>query len=407
MNRRNFVKTSALSALGISLISGNSASALHLEPFQQPLIRDLKKQFPDAVIIDSIDILRYKKNYLLRVVSKDGDVGITQGNSRLKNMLTFFKNQVAGYFIGKDCREIERLVEKIYVKNRNYKYAGMTLWNSVAHIEIAVLDLLGKKAGLPVNQMIGEVKRNEIPVYMSSTERDTTAEEEIEWVAKRVEDTNAKAVKLKIGGRMSKNKDASPGRSEALIRLARENWGDDFTIYFDSNGSYDVPNAIKWGKMLEEYGVGFYEEPVPWEDFAGTKAVNEGLSIPVAGGEQDNSMPKWEWMIRNRAVDIAQPDIMYNGGMIRSLQVARLCDEAGIPCTLHSPKNNGLAAYMLHFASIVKNPGAYQEFRAKLPKDESYFTPSLRVKNGKLTVPEGPGFGVDYDPDYLRKMEVI
>lgn len=405
MKRRSFVQTSLLGTAGAAYLMSNPVSAFSWERMQNPLIKDLKKQFPSPVIIDDITILRQQGNYLVKVVSKDGDVGITQGNSRLKNMLTFFKNQVAEYFIGKDARDIERLLERVYIVNRNYKYVGLSLWNSVAHIEIAILDMLGKMAGLPVNQLISEPKRTEIPVYMSSTERDTTAEEEVDWVAERVQETNSKAVKLKIGGRMSNNKDASPGRSEALIRLSRERWGDDFTIYFDANGSYDVPNAIKWGKMLEEYNIGFYEEPVPWEDFAATKAVNEGLTIPVAGGEQDNSMSKWEWMIKNRAFDIAQPDIMYNGGMIRSLQVNRLAEEVGIPCTLHSPKNNVLASYMLHFASIVKDPGPYQEFRAKKPKDESYFTPNLSVIDGQLAVPEGPGFGITYDSGYLRKCE--
>lgn len=396
-----------LGAASATYLMSNPSSAFSLINVQEPLIKNLKSQFPSPVIIDSIDILHFKGNYLVRVTSEDGYVGISQANSRLKNTLTFFKNQVAGYFLNKDAREIEKLVDQVYVIKRNYKYAGLTLWNSVAHIEIAILDMLGKAAGLPVNQMIGHVKRTEIPVYMSSTERGTTAEEEVEWVSKRVEETNSNAVKLKIGGRMSKNKDAYLGRSEDLIKLSREVWEEDFTIYFDANGSYDVAKAIEMGKMLQDYNIGFYEEPVPWEDFAGTKEVNEGLSMNVAGGEQDNSLYKWKWMIKNRAFDIAQPDIMYNGGMIRSLQVARMCDEAGIPCTLHSPKHNALASYMLHFASIVKDPGAHQEFRAKPPKDESYFSPNFKVKNGQLSVPEGPGFGIDFDPGYLKKCEKV
>ena len=112
-------------------------------------------------------------------------------------------------------------------------------------------------------------------------------------------------------------------------------------------------------------------------------------------------------MIKNRAIDLAQPDVMYNGGVIRTLQVARVAEAAGMDVTLHSPKNDALAAYMLHVVSMIKNAGPYQEFRAKPSKGASYYTPNFKVNNGKIGVPKGVGFGVDYDPDYLSKGEVI
>ena len=371
------------------------------------VLPDLKTKITSPVIIQSVELLRVKDNYFVVTTSRDGAKGIVKTNNRLVNTITLFKNQVASFFPGKDARDIEKLIDEIYTYRRNYKYAGMPLWNSVAHVELSILDLLGRIAGLPVNRLIGEIRRTEIGVYMSSTERGTTAEEEVEWVGQRIAETGSQAAKLKIGGRMSKNKDVYPGRSEDLIRLARKTWGDDFALYFDANGSYDVPKAIEMGKMLQEYNVGFYEEPVPWEDFDATKKVTDALDMTVAGGEQDHSFPKWQWMIANRALDLVQPDLLYNGGMIRSLQVAKLAEKAGINCTLHSPKHDALAFYMLHFASIIPNPGPHQEFRANLPKDEGYFTPWLRVKEGKLTVPDGPGFGVDFDPEYLKKGSVV
>ena len=112
-------------------------------------------------------------------------------------------------------------------------------------------------------------------------------------------------------------------------------------------------------------------------------------------------------MINNRALDLVQPDIMYNGGMLRTMKVAQLAANAGIKATLHSPKNDPLASYMLHFASITENLGEYQEFRAKPPGDQSYYAPHLSVQNGKVTVPDGPGFGIEYDPGYLKKGKVI
>ena len=408
MNRRKFIQNSLIGGVASTVLPGHSLPATSVYHVQSdPIIPNLKKKITSPVTIQSVELLKVEKNHFIVTTSADGATGVSKANSRMENMITMFKNQIAPCFEGQDAREIERLVEEVYTFRRNYKYAGMSLWNCVAHVEVSILDMLGRVAGLPVNKLIGKVIRNEVPVYMSSTERGTTAEEEVAWVDEVIRETKAKAAKLKIGGRMSKNKDAYPGRSEDLIKLARQKWGDDFVLYFDSNGSYDVPKAIEMGKLLQDYGVAFYEEPVPWEDFFGTKQVNDALEITVAGGEQDHSLPKWEWMINNRALDLVQPDIMYNGGMIRTIKVAQLAEKAGIKITLHSPKNDALASYMLHFASITGNLGEFQEFRAKPPGDETYYTPKLRVKNGKINVPDGVGFGIEFDPDYLKKGKVI
>ena len=406
MNRRDFINKGTIGSIGAAYLITNPFRALSFVEDNDHLIPDLKKKVGHAVIIDSIELKTYKGEYITVVTSKSGARGVCTGNGKLSQMLTFYDKNVKPFFIGKDATGIASLIEGLYTFRRNYKYSGLSLWNSLAQIELSILDLLGKEAGLPVNQLLGEVLRTEIPVYMSSTLRSTTAEEEVSWVADRVQETGAQAVKLKIGGRMSKNKDAYPGRSEDLIRLSRKTWGDNFTLYFDANGSYDVPKAIEIGRLMEEYNVGFYEEPVPWEDFAGTKAVNDALNIPVVGGEQDHSMPKWDWMIKNKGFDTVQPDIMYNGGMIRTIKVAKMAEAQGINCTLHSPKKNAIAAYMLHFTSMTKNIGPFQEYRAEL-EESSRLSPDLPVVNGKVKVPKGPGFGVNYDEEYMKKFQPV
>ncbi len=134
---------------------------------------------------------------------------------------------------------------------------------------------------------------------------------------------------------MSKNKDSLPGRSEALIPLVRKTFGDAMTLYADSNSSYDVPNAIRIGRIMEEHDYGFFEEPCQFDHLWETKQVAEALNLPVAGGEQEFSMRRFQWMIANGAVDVVQPDLHYFGGYLRATRVARMAAAAGIPCTLH------------------------------------------------------------------------
>ncbi len=357
--------------------------------------------FNTPVTIQSIALLRLENKLLLRARAADGAVGYALANERLHYLLPILQELIIPYFMGKDARDLETLVDGVYAHQSNYKLAGVAFWNGVAHVEFALLDLLGRVANQPVSALFGPILRTEIPVYLSSMRRDTTPEAEVAWVGERLAATQAHAVKLKIGGRMSSNADAAPGRSERLVALARQTFGDAMTIYVDANSSYDAPTAIEVGRMLEAHGVGWFEEPCPFEDYEATKQVADALTMLVAGGEQDTNLHHFAWMIRNRGVDLVQPDLLYNGGMIRTQRVAQLAAAAGMRIAPHSPKNDPQAAYMLHFAAITPNLGPYQEWSAVASKPATWYTPHYQVINGTVTLPTAPGLGIEYDQQLL------
>lgn len=409
MERRSFLKTTAGAGLAsvLSIDTVFSASAGLMVQGNNPMLTDLKKLIPAPVIIDRIDLLKNNGGYFVRVTSKDGNIGIVKGNDKINETAAMIKKLVVPFFKNKDARNIETLVEDMFYDASAYKFTGLPLWNGVGHVEMAILDLLGQIAKKPVYELFGGALRTEIPVYMSSTRRDTTAEAEIEWVSKRVFETGAKAVKMKVGGRMSRNADAYPGRSETLVKLARKTFGDDFVIYMDSNGSYDVPKAIEVGKFLQDYKIAFYEEPVVWSDFEGTKEVADALDMPVAGGEQDCSIHTFQWYIKHKGLDLVQPDMFYNGGILRALKVAAFANQHGMKVVPHSPKNDATGGANLQFAAIVPNLGPYQEFQAMPQKPESWYSPFLEVKNGVLKLPANPGLGFQYDMDFINKSVIL
>ena len=154
---------------------------------------------------------------------------------------------------------------------------------------------------------------------------------------------------------MSNNHESPPLRSETLIPLVRKELGDEMTLYADSNSSYDVENAIRIGRMMEAHDYAFFEEPCPFDHLWETKQVADVLMIPVAGGEQEFSLRRFRWTIENRGVDIVQPDLHYFGGFIRCTRVARLAEEAGLPCTVHMSGAGLGYLYVLHFASQQLN----------------------------------------------------
>src|SRR5262249_39318560 len=153
--------------------------------------------------------------------------------------------------------------------------------------------------------------------------------------------------------------------TEKLIPLARKAFGDAMTLYADSNSSYDVANGIRVGRLMEEYKYGFFEEPCEFDHLEETKQVADALAIPVAGGEQEFSMRRFRWTIRNRGVDVVQPDLHYFGGFIRSLRVARMAHAAGLTCTPHMSGSGLGYVDMIHLVSCLPNPSAFHEFKGQ------------------------------------------
>jgi len=368
--------------------------------YEKPLF-ELHKVSRLPVKIASIELLRNGSVYLVRSRSTDGVVGLAR-TKQIEDFIPILLRRVIPHFIGKDARELETLIDQVYVAN--YKMAGQAFWVPVASVELSLWDLLGKVAGKPVGELMGGVLRREIPVYLSGSERNTTAEEEVEIYVRAVAATGARAVKFKIGGRMSRNADAYPGRTRRMMPLARKRLGDEIVIYADANGSYDSRVAVEVGRMLEELKVGFFEEPCPWEELGETKRVADALSIPVAGGEQDASLWRFNWMIENRVVDIVQPDINYNGGLVRAARVARMARQAKMWIVPHNTQTDAAASNILQFASAIPNIGPFMEFPCRGPqKPASWYSPNFLIRNGVIKVPEGPGLGVEFDPDWLKK----
>ncbi|GAI76503.1 unnamed protein product, partial [marine sediment metagenome] len=120
------------------------------------------------VKIASIELLRGGKNYFVRTRSTDGALGVAVTNSRAAYLYPILQQLVIPYFIGKDARDLDSLIDGVYVYRSNYKLSGVALWCCVAWVEFSLLDLLGKIEGKPVGELLGGVIRREIPIYVAS-----------------------------------------------------------------------------------------------------------------------------------------------------------------------------------------------------------------------------------------------
>jgi L-alanine-DL-glutamate epimerase-like enolase superfamily enzyme len=404
MNRRDFLSVSA----GASLLAGLPAKVRAADTpdtdFRKPVF-NLHKTVAEPVKIASIELLQSGKNFFVRTRSAAGAEGIILTKD-MEDFVPILQRRVIPHFLGKDARDVESLVDEVYIAN--YKLSGQAFWCPVAYVEQSLFDLMGKQTHKPAGELMGGILRKEIPVYLSGSGRDTTADEEVDVYVKGVEFTGAKAVKFKIGGRMSDNRDATPGRTNRIFELAARKLASKVTLMADANGSYDAVNAIEIGKRLQEMKYLWFEEPCPWEEFTETKKVADALSIKIAFGEQNSSLPQFQWLIDNKAMSVVQPDLNYNGGFTRAARVARMARHAGLWICPHNTQTGAASVNILQFAATTPNIGPWMEYVWRAPqKKESWFTPNFEIKNGVIPLPGGPGLGLQFDPDYLKKATVL
>jgi L-alanine-DL-glutamate epimerase-like enolase superfamily enzyme len=367
-NRRQFVKAFGSLSATLPLSAWAAETTRPAAKNQNPryakldeILRQsvLKRElFKTPVIIETLELLRYKDNFLCRVRSRDGAEGVSVGHSGLNALYPIFTHNLHPFFIGKDARDLDLLLEKVFIYNFNFRYNGISIGTPLATIEFAILDMLGHIAGKSIGQLIGDIHHPEVTVYQATEYREKSVEESLELIKRDVAEYNARALKIKIGGLMFMTTDINavgpPGRTEKMIPLIRKTFGDQMALFADANGFYSVEEAIRVGKLLEEYRYGFFEEPVMFDWREETKQVADGLSLPIALGEQEYGLHGFRWLVANDAIQIVQPDNYYFGGMIRSMKVARMAEAFGKKCTPHMSGGGLGFLYMMHFVSASK-----------------------------------------------------
>jgi len=312
--------------------------------------------------------------------------------------------QIAPRALGASAMDIDGIVERAV--EAEHKFPGSYICRAVGGLDTALWDLRGKLENKSVCELLGG-KPRDIDAYGSSMRRDITPKDEAERL-KRLQDAHGfRAFKIRIANNFGKDIDKWPGRTEEIVPTVRRALGDNTVLLVDANSGYTPQKAIQIGHMLEEYGIGHFEEPCPYPEIEWTAQVANALKVPVAGGEQDCDLSQWRRMINMRAVDIVQPDICYVGGISRALQVAAMAEAAGIPCTPHAANLSMVTVFTLHMLGAIKNAGPYVEFSIEPDHwtQNLFANPILQVKDGKVAIPQGPGWGITLNNEWLEKAD--
>ena len=341
----------------------------------------------------------------VRVTMEDGVQGWGQVSTYNSDITCkVLHRQVAPWMLGQDVSDLDDLLD--LVTEREHKFPGSYLRRAMAGVDTAIWDMRGKRAGAPVAALLGG-SAGPLRAYASSMKRDITPANEAARLRRLADDKGFTAFKVRAGAEVGRNQDEWPGRTEDIIPEMRQALPD-ADLLIDANSCYAPARAIEVGRMLEEHGFGHFEEPCPYWELEQTKQVTDALTIDVTGGEQDCDLTIWRRMIDMRAVDIVQPDILYLGGICRTLRVCKMAAAAGLPVTPHCANLSLVTLFTMHLLRAIPNAGKYLEFSIEeadyYPWQYGLFKNNpYGIDDGRAVVTDAPGWGVEIHPEWLAR----
>lgn len=342
----------------------------------------------------------------VRATAEDGSQGWGQVSTYHADLTCeVFHRQVAPHALGTDALDFADTIQRIY--EREHKFPGSYLRRAQTGLDTALWDLRGKVEGRPVASLISG-SPGRVRAYASSMKRDITPEEEAARFLRLRDAHGFTAFKWRVGAECGRDQDEWPGRTEAVVPVVSKALGDGVDKLVDGNSCYSPKKAIEVGKLLQDNGIGHFEEPCPYWEYDQTAEVRAALSLDVAGGEQDNEFSSWQLMIEHKSVDILQPDIMYLGGLHRTLEVCRMGAAAGLHITPHAANLGLVTMCTMHLLRAIPNAGKYLEFSIEGPdyypwQDGLFLGNPYDIADGHATVTDAPGWGVEINPEWLEK----
>ena len=350
---------------------------------------------------------------LVRVSGDDGAQGWGQVSTYHADIsVTILHRQVAPWVLEKNLdddtpqftAQLGDLVENVF--EREHKFPGSHLCRAVGGVETALWDLHGKQQGKSVCELLGGVPRP-LRVYASSMKRDITPTAEAARFARLRDKHGYDAFKFRVGRECGRDADEWKGRTEEIVPAVRRALGDDVALLADANSCYSPARAIEVGKLLQQHGICHFEEPCPYWLPQQTQQVTAALDLDVTGGEQDNNIALWRYLLEGRVMDVAQPDVCYLGGISRTLQVAAMAQKAGIAVTPHAANLSLVTVFTLHLMGAISGGGPYVEFSIEeedyYPWQYGVYNPMPVAKDGKVAIPDAPGWGVEIRDEWLRQ----
>lgn len=369
--------------------------------------------------------LGYSQQFYARrtahLVEVETDEGVTgwgecfgPGNVALANK-GIVEKVIQPMVIGDDPMDRDVTWHKVYNLLRDHGQKGMPL-QALSGVDIALWDIAGKVAGLPLHKLIGGAHRTRIPAYgYGMMLKRESLEDHIARFgdeAAGILDMGFRSLKMKVG--------LGPRADVKLCEAVATAVAGKGRFMVDANHCYTTADAFHVGRALEELGAYWFEEPVAPEDLDGYRELRAGLKVNISGGEAEYNRWGWRRILENRGLDIAQPDVCALGGISEYLRVLALAHAHFTPVVNHVWGSAiAVATNLQLLAAMPAMPGGlnpcepmlefdttHNVFRDELLSEPLNVQGQVKSGNGYVAVPDRPGLGVEPDAEFIRRYEI-
>ncbi|NDR58435.1 mandelate racemase/muconate lactonizing enzyme family protein [Aliiruegeria sabulilitoris] len=356
--------------------------------------------------------------HLVEVQTDDGVTGWGEcfgaGSVALANK-AIVEQVIQPMILGMDPLDRDVIWHKAYNLMRDHGQKGMPL-QSLSGVDIALWDIAGKIAGLPVHKLIGGAHRSSVTAYGYGMmlRPEPVAEMEARFVdeAAEIKAMGFAATKMKIG--------VGPKDDVRLAAAVRKGVGEDFRFMADANHAYTTADAFYVGRGLEELDAYWFEEPVAPEDLDGYAELRAGLKVNISGGEVEFNRWGWRRLLEARGLDIAQPEVCALGGISEYLRVLALCHAHFTPVINHVWGSAvSVATNLQLLAAMPALPGGLfpwepmlefdttdNKFRDELLAEPLDIQGQVKRNDGRVTIPQGPGLGIVPDRAFIDRFRI-
>lgn len=334
---------------------------------------------------------------LVRIRTDEGVSGVGEAIARLGPGVTasVVHEILAPVLIGQDPANIEGLWEAMVRTMRPRGHTRGFQLEAIAGVDIALWDLLGQAAGKPVWQLLAGHGRQTIPVYASSILIDTADRMAAE--ARKLVEAGYNAIKVKVG--------QSPKLDAERIEAVRDAVGYDVELMLDCNSGFEPTGAIQFGRTAERLGIYWMEEPVHPDDFQGYRRIRSALKdVRLAAGEGEFVSNGYVPYLQEGLLDVIQPDIARCSGFTGSRRAAALANAFNASVAPHTGASGPVCiAATMHLAAAIPNFLIFEDMYIRNPLHDVLSTPLPGQRASQITVPTGPGLGIELNEDALER----
>jgi L-alanine-DL-glutamate epimerase-like enolase superfamily enzyme len=359
----------------------------------------------------AVETYRLQTNSLFVLVrTNEGITGLGEVSPMNTRVLeAVVRHSLAPLVVGKSPLDVGRIWDEMLHATYKLGTAGSQP-EAMAGIDIALWDILGKTAGLPIYQLLGGKRKDKIRLYASigNGAQNPIADQVKKAVAAVVQGYTAVKMRMEWSSRAT---DVNPFKDWELLSRVRKEIGDQVDLYYDANNGLSVATAIRLGRRFQdELNVLHYEEPIAQHDYAGYAEVCAALDMAVAAGEHEYTVWQFRDLIERARVDVVQPDLVKAAGLTECVRIAHLAQAHGKVLVPHQTQQTIGHTANVHYLAAFDNSAHAQEY-SWVPERAAQlwklFKLDLSPKAGYATVPDGPGLGLELDEAAMKAMVAV